>query len=62
MIQRQESLLLFLIAVILCFWFPKINGGVTAQIVEGVSILTASKDHESSLEINGHGVLLPIYC
>lgn len=38
------------------FGSPKINGGVTAQIVEGVSILTASKDHESSLEINGHGV------
>jgi uncharacterized caspase-like protein len=38
------------------FGSPKINGGVTTQIVEGVSILTASRDYEPSLEINGHGV------
>ncbi|WP_417900462.1 caspase family protein [Bacillus haimaensis] len=38
------------------FGSPKINGGITTQIVEGVSILTASRDHEPSLEINGHGV------
>jgi hypothetical protein len=38
------------------FGSPKINGGVTTQIVEGVSILTASRDYESSLEFKGHGV------
>lgn len=38
------------------FGSPKTNGGVTTQIVEGVSILTASRDYEPSLEINGHGV------
>lgn len=38
------------------FGSPKVNGGVTTQIVEGVSILTASKDNEPSLEVNGHGV------
>ena len=38
------------------FGSPKINGGITTQIVEGVSILTASRDYEPSLEINGHGV------
>ncbi|MEK4528367.1 peptidase C14 [Paenibacillus sp. BGI2013] len=37
------------------FGSPKIAGSAT-QIVEGVSILTASKDNEPSLEINGHGV------
>ncbi len=35
---------------------PKVAGGMSAQIVEGVSILTASRDNEPSLEINGHGV------
>jgi hypothetical protein len=35
---------------------PQFNGGKTAHIAEGVSILTASKDNELSLEINGHGV------
>ncbi|GGA34468.1 caspase family protein [Paenibacillus physcomitrellae] len=38
------------------FGSPKINGGTKTQIVEGVSILTASKDNEPSLEVNGHGV------
>jgi hypothetical protein len=38
------------------FGSPKTTGGKSAHIVEGVSILTASKDDESSLEINGHGV------
>lgn len=38
------------------FGSPKVNGGATTQIVEGVSILTASKDNEPSLEVNGHGV------
>lgn len=38
------------------FGSPKLNGGATTQIVEGVSILTASKDYEPSLEVNGHGV------
>jgi Caspase domain len=35
---------------------PKLGGGVTAQIVPGVTILTASKDIESAIEINGHGI------
>ncbi len=35
---------------------PKLTGGKNAHIGEGVSILTASKDDELSLEINGHGV------
>jgi hypothetical protein len=34
---------------------PTIGGGAS-QLQEGVSILTASRDDESSLEINGHGV------
>lgn len=38
------------------FGSPKMNGGITTHIVEGVSILTACKDDEPSLEINGHGV------
>lgn len=35
---------------------PKVNGGKSASLSEGVSILTASKNDEASLEINGHGV------
>ncbi|MBY7008398.1 MULTISPECIES: caspase family protein [unclassified Clostridium] len=35
---------------------PKINGGKSASLSEGISILTASKDNESALEINGHGL------
>lgn len=38
------------------FGSPKTIGGLSAHIVEGVSILTASRDDESSLEIDGHGV------
>lgn len=38
------------------FGSPKISGGATAQIIEGVVILTASRDIESALEVNGHGV------
>ncbi len=38
------------------FGNPKITGGKNAQIGEGVSILTASKPDEVSVEINGHGV------
>lgn len=34
---------------------PTIGGGVS-HLQEGVSILTASRDDESSLEVNGHGV------
>lgn len=37
------------------FGSPTINRE-TSQLEEGVSILTASKDDESSFEINGHGV------
>lgn len=35
---------------------PKITGGKSSNISEGVSILTASKDDEAALEINGHGL------
>jgi hypothetical protein len=33
-----------------------INGNGNSQLSEGVSILTASRDDEPSMEINGHGV------
>lgn len=35
---------------------PRVSGSVTAQLSEGLSVLTASRDSESSLEINGAGV------
>ena len=38
------------------FGSPKTTGGKNAHISEGVSILTASRDNEPSLEINGHGL------
>jgi len=38
------------------FGSPKVTGGMTSHIKEGVSILTASRDSEVSLEVNGHGV------
>lgn len=38
------------------FGNPQVTGGKSAHIGEGVSILTASKADEESLEINGHGV------
>ncbi|MEP7198040.1 MAG: caspase family protein [Saprospiraceae bacterium] len=38
------------------FGSPKNLGGKSAQIKEGVSILTASKADEVSVEVNGHGI------
>jgi hypothetical protein len=38
------------------FGTPSTSGGSTCQIAEGVSILTASRDSEPSIEINGRGV------
>jgi uncharacterized caspase-like protein len=38
------------------FGSPKIMGGKSAFIEKGVTILTASKDDEYSMEVNGHGV------
>lgn len=38
------------------FGSPKASGGTTAQIIEGIVILTASRDSESAIEINGHGI------
>lgn len=38
------------------FGSPKLSGGKNAQIGEGVSILTASKADEASVEVNGHGI------
>lgn len=35
---------------------PNVTGGNAAHIAEGVSILTASKENEPSIEVNGHGV------
>jgi len=38
------------------FGSPAISGGAAAHIIEGVVILTASRNSESALEVNGHGV------
>ncbi len=38
------------------FGSPSITGGMTAQIIEGVVILTASRNDETALEVNGHGI------
>lgn len=38
------------------FGSPQVSGGVSSQIIEGVVILTASRDSESALEVNGHGI------
>ena len=35
---------------------PALSGNGTAQLSEGLSVLTASRDYESSLEVNGSGV------
>jgi len=38
------------------FGSPKVSGGKLSSLEEGISILTASRDNESAIEINGHGV------
>jgi len=38
------------------FGSPASTGGATTQIIEGVIILTASRDNQSAREVNGHGV------
>lgn len=38
------------------FGSPSSSGGTTAQIIEGVVVLTASRDSEEAIEVNGHGV------
>ena len=38
------------------FGSPALTGGVASHISTGTVILTASRDSESALEINGHGV------
>ena len=38
------------------FGSPRISGGQSAYIEKGVSILSASKDDEYSMEVNGHGI------
>lgn len=38
------------------FGSPALSGGVSAQINEGVVVLTASRDSQSAIEVNGHGV------
>jgi hypothetical protein len=38
------------------FGSPTVSGTATAQLIEGIVVLTASRDSESALEINGHGV------
>ncbi|MDD4989599.1 MAG: caspase family protein [Candidatus Pacebacteria bacterium] len=38
------------------FGSPIMTGGATAQIIEGVVVLTASKSDGASIEVNGHGV------
>lgn len=38
------------------FGSPAISSGASAQIVEGMVILTASTSKESAVEVNGHGI------
>lgn len=38
------------------FGSPATSGGSSAQIIEGVVVLTASKSSESAIEVNGHGI------
>lgn len=38
------------------FGSPVLSGGSAAFIKEGITILTASRDSESAIEVNGHGV------
>lgn len=38
------------------FGSPAITGSTSAQIIEGVVILTASRAAESAIEVNGHGI------
>src|SRR3989339_2172431 len=38
------------------FGSPASAGGVTSKIIEGVVVLTASRNSESALEVNGHGL------
>ena len=38
------------------FGSPQLGGGTTAHITEGMTILTASRSSEESIEVNGHGV------
>lgn len=38
------------------FGTPTITGGNVSQLAEGLSVLTASRDSESAMEINGSGV------
>lgn len=38
------------------FGSPKIIGSAAAHLIEGIVILTASRDSESALEVNGHGL------
>lgn len=38
------------------FGTPKVTGSANSQIAEGVTILTASRDYESSVEVDGQGV------
>lgn len=38
------------------FGSPAITGNNSAQIIEGVVVLTASRSSESAVEVNGHGI------
>lgn len=38
------------------FGSPEVTGGRTSQIIEGIVVLTASRDSEAAVEVNGHGV------
>jgi hypothetical protein len=38
------------------FGSPTLSGGATAQIIEGMVVLTASRSSEAALEVNGHGL------
>jgi len=38
------------------FGNPAVTGGATSQIIEGVVVLTASRNSEAAVEVNGHGI------
>ena len=38
------------------FGSPTVSGAAASQLIEGIVVLTASRDSESALEVNGHGV------
>jgi hypothetical protein len=54
--QAKEKIIIFDCCHSGAFGSPALTGQNTAQLSEGLTVLTASRDSESSLEINGCGV------